>query len=221
MTVGSVSETVTVDIRRTAQLNTSDATLSTVVDRRFVENLPLNGRSFQSLILLSPGVVMTKANFAEQGQFSINGQRANANYYTVDGVSANFSINAGAERVRRAPANCPQPTSAAASATSFLLTPYRSSASRPLPTRLNSAAHPAARSRWSPAPAPMPITARFSTTFAMTCSMLTTGSRITRRLSFRKARSDRMISVASSAVRSFATGPSSSFRTRVCGCASL
>ena len=79
----------------TEHVNTSDGTVSTVIDRQFVENIPLNGRSFQSLILLTPGVVATKASFGEQGQFSINGQRANANYYTVDGVSANFSINAG------------------------------------------------------------------------------------------------------------------------------
>ncbi|HZQ92816.1 MAG TPA: TonB-dependent receptor [Terriglobales bacterium] len=92
--VGSRSETINV-VADGAQVNTQDATVSTVVDRQFVENIPLNGRSFQSLILLSPGVVMTKATFGEQGQFSINGQRANANYYTVDGVSANFSINAG------------------------------------------------------------------------------------------------------------------------------
>jgi hypothetical protein len=92
--IGERSETVNV-VAETAQVNTSDGTVSTVVDRQFVANLPLNGRSFQSLILLSPGVVMTKANFGEQGQFSVNGQRANANYYTVDGVSANFGINAG------------------------------------------------------------------------------------------------------------------------------
>src|SRR5262249_54106948 len=28
----------------------------------------------------------------DQGQFSVNGQRADANYFTVDGVSANFGV---------------------------------------------------------------------------------------------------------------------------------
>ena len=94
LAVGSTSETVTVEAA-TPMVNTQDASVSTVIDRQFVENIPLNGRSFQSLILLTPGVVASKASFAEQGQFSINGQRADANYYTVDGVSANFGINAG------------------------------------------------------------------------------------------------------------------------------
>src|SRR5262249_45474316 len=30
--------------------------------------------------------------FDDQGQFSVNGQRADANYFTVDGVSANFGV---------------------------------------------------------------------------------------------------------------------------------
>src|SRR5208283_2451076 len=55
---------------------------------------PLNGRSFSSLIDLSPGVVLTPANGYEQGQFSVNGQRPDANYFMVDGVSANLG-NAG------------------------------------------------------------------------------------------------------------------------------
>ena len=75
-------------------LNASDASVSTVIGNRFVENMPLNGRSFSSLIELTPGVVLTPANLFEQGQFSVNGQRPDANYFMVDGVSANMG-NAG------------------------------------------------------------------------------------------------------------------------------
>src|SRR5439155_3234597 len=75
-------------------INDSPA-VGTVVDRQFVENMPLNGRSFQALITLTPGIVLTKATGTELGQFSVNGQRADANYFTVDGVSANIGINAG------------------------------------------------------------------------------------------------------------------------------
>ena len=91
MTLGPVSETVTVEADGPLA-NSESATVSTVVNRTFVENIPLNGRSFQTLISLTPGVVMTVTGFNDQGQFSVNGQRADANYFTVDGVSANFGV---------------------------------------------------------------------------------------------------------------------------------
>jgi hypothetical protein len=91
--VGPVSESVMVTADQT-NINTTGGTVSTVVDRQFAENLPLNGRSFQSLIQLTPGVVLTGNNGVDQGQFSVNGQRANANYWTIDGVSANVGIGA-------------------------------------------------------------------------------------------------------------------------------
>ena len=68
-----------------SSLQTESGTVGTEVDREFVENLPLNGRTFQSLIALVPGVVAT-GGF---GQFSVNGQRDSSNYVTVDGVSGN------------------------------------------------------------------------------------------------------------------------------------
>src|SRR6201992_4379275 len=52
--VGAASGSVTVN-GASAALNTTDASVSTVVDRNFVENLPLNGRSFQDLISITPG----------------------------------------------------------------------------------------------------------------------------------------------------------------------
>jgi len=92
--VGSIAgETVTV-IDQASIINESPA-VCTTIDRQFVSNLPLNGRSFQSLIALTPGVNLTKASFSEAGQFSVNGQRANANYFTVDGVSANVGVSPG------------------------------------------------------------------------------------------------------------------------------
>src|SRR5262249_48726110 len=49
-------------------------------------------RSFQTLIMLAPGVVPVAASLTDQGQFSVNGQRSDANYFSVDGVSANFGV---------------------------------------------------------------------------------------------------------------------------------
>src|SRR6266446_2675009 len=51
--VGSVSESVTVNASD-LKINTTDASVSTVVDQTYVKNMPLNGRSFQDLILLTP-----------------------------------------------------------------------------------------------------------------------------------------------------------------------
>lgn len=92
--VGAVGATVTVE--SSPPLIDESPAVSTVVDRQFVENQPLNGRSFQSLVELSPGVTLTKTNVTSQGQFSVNGQRADSNYFTVDGVSANFGVNGSA-----------------------------------------------------------------------------------------------------------------------------
>src|SRR5882724_8929169 len=89
--IGSVAESVTVNASD-LHINTTDATVSTVVDRQFAENLPMNGRSFQTLIELTPGVALTASNGRDTGQFSVNGQRASSNYWTVDGVSANVGI---------------------------------------------------------------------------------------------------------------------------------
>ncbi len=89
--VGAESISVTVE-GGAPVVNTQDATVSTVVDRQFAENLPLNGRSFQSLINLAPGVVLTSSNYGDNGQFSVNGQRAASNYWMVDGVGANIGI---------------------------------------------------------------------------------------------------------------------------------
>ena len=90
--IGEIKEAVTVEGASTVQ--TESAAVSTMVDRQFVENLPLNGRSFETLIELTPGVVLAKTNSFNQGQFSVNGQRANANYVTVDGVGANIGVSA-------------------------------------------------------------------------------------------------------------------------------
>src|SRR5229473_1117468 len=91
--VGALSETVTVE-GGAPLVNTESAAVSTVVDRQFAENLPMNGRSFQTLIELTPGVLPATSNDADGGQFNVNGQRASANYWMVDGVGANIGIAA-------------------------------------------------------------------------------------------------------------------------------
>lgn len=86
--VGNVSDEVVVDASGTS-MNTSDATVSTVIDRQFVQEIPLNGRSFQNLILTVPGVATATPQGTDNGSFSVNGMRTDANNFIVDGVSAN------------------------------------------------------------------------------------------------------------------------------------
>ena len=99
--VGSASEVVTVTAGA-PMVNTTDASVSTVIDQTYIANMPLNGRSFQDLILLTPGVTtQTPAAISTgltgngvTGEFSVNGQRPESNYYTVDGVSGNVGTAA-------------------------------------------------------------------------------------------------------------------------------
>ncbi len=98
--IGGASESISVDGSGT-HINTIDASVSTVVDRQFVENIPLNGRSFQSLITLVPGVAIVPSNQntsgtgSYSGEYTVNGQRTEANYFTVDGVSSNTGTGGG------------------------------------------------------------------------------------------------------------------------------
>jgi Carboxypeptidase regulatory-like domain/TonB dependent receptor len=94
MTIGSASETVTV-AGGSPLVNTQDASISTVTNREFVANLPLNGRTLQNLIELTPGVSLatTSAAGATDGTFSVNGMRAASNAFSIDGVSANAGVS--------------------------------------------------------------------------------------------------------------------------------
>ena len=89
--VGAVSETVTVNANDT-QMETTSPAVGLLVDRTFVENMPLNGRSFQDLLALAPGAVASynpNGGGGPAGYYSIDGQRSDSNNFTVDGVSAN------------------------------------------------------------------------------------------------------------------------------------
>ncbi|HTF71111.1 MAG TPA: carboxypeptidase regulatory-like domain-containing protein [Edaphobacter sp.] len=97
--IGPLTESVTVDASGIAP-NTNDASVATVVDRRFVNTIPLNGQSFQDLISMTPGIVTQSPqavgqSTGEPGDFSVNGQSPSANSFYIDGVSANLSLGSG------------------------------------------------------------------------------------------------------------------------------
>ena len=86
--VGAISETVSV----TAQgqlLETTTVGSSTVISQREINDLPLNGRNYTSLIALTPGANGTR----------INGQFADTNRYVLDGSSNTTIIGAGSAYV--------------------------------------------------------------------------------------------------------------------------
>ena len=86
--LGAATESVSV-VANAVLINTENATVGTVIERQTIDSMPLNGRSFQGLITLSPGVGTVTAGTGTTGQFVVNGQRTDTSYFTVDGVSAN------------------------------------------------------------------------------------------------------------------------------------
>jgi hypothetical protein len=83
--VGSQSEQVTVEA--VAPLVEFSDKLNSNVDKERIDNLPLSGRDFNSLLGITPGVQR-----APGGGFlavSINGARTTSNNYMVDGISNN------------------------------------------------------------------------------------------------------------------------------------
>ena len=105
MTVESTLESITVvGGAPTVQSATSD--LSAVVDAATVRELPLNGRSWTDLAILSPGVVGVetqisytsgsgRGNRGFGSQLSISGGRPEQNSYRLDGVNLNDYANGG------------------------------------------------------------------------------------------------------------------------------
>jgi hypothetical protein len=85
-------ETVTVE-ETVPLMETSNTTLSQVVDRKLVQELPLNGRDFGKLVALTPGVTVEPSGVAGSekgfGQFNISGNRDRSNNYALDGTDNN------------------------------------------------------------------------------------------------------------------------------------
>jgi len=92
--LGSMQESITVEDSPSVELQ-EDATVSTLITQDQIESIPTNGRSLTSLLEFAPGTIVTPATRGEPGQFTSGGQRPNANYFTVDGVSANTGVSAG------------------------------------------------------------------------------------------------------------------------------
>ena len=99
--LGTISEMATVT-GVSPLVETTNATIGTVIENRRIVELPLNGRNYLQLVALSPNVSAEFAGAGQSGdrqggtranqQLSISGQRREFNYYTLDGVD-NTDVN--------------------------------------------------------------------------------------------------------------------------------
>jgi hypothetical protein len=80
--VGEISESISVT-EDAPLLRTDAATLGHVIQNRAIVGLPLNGRSFVSLVALAPGVALPPGSAFPR----VNGGRPRVNEYLFDGIS--------------------------------------------------------------------------------------------------------------------------------------
>lgn len=94
LALGTVSQQVTVQ-DAPAAVNTSTQESSGLVDERQIKQLPLNGRSYDQLITLNPGVVnytgqrsgtIGTSNSSVGNMFAISGRRPQDNLFLLNGV---------------------------------------------------------------------------------------------------------------------------------------
>jgi Carboxypeptidase regulatory-like domain len=93
LSIGSVDEIVKVT-GGAPLVDSQSSTIGTVIENKQVVEMPLNGREYTQLILLTPGAVPVEtgqlAQFSVGGIApSVNGQRSQSNNYTLDGIENN------------------------------------------------------------------------------------------------------------------------------------
>ncbi len=98
------TEAVTV-ASESGQVETQPSGVSAVLDERSIHELPLNGRRFTDLALLTPGVTADPRgmNSTSVGDLSFGGVRGYASTFLVDGVDGNNSFYAQMRGRYRAP----------------------------------------------------------------------------------------------------------------------
>jgi hypothetical protein len=90
---GDVSQMVEVTGDTLPQVETTTNTLGGIIESTVVTNLPVNGRDYQKLIFLVPGVAGSPDQITDSpgsfGVFSVNGARGRANNFLLDGTDMN------------------------------------------------------------------------------------------------------------------------------------
>ena len=99
LNIGQASQTVEVTAEEPL-VDTGNNTIGQVIDDKTVQQIPLNGRHFTDLSLLTPGTITPPANgflsapLRGQGSFGINtaGQREDTTNWLVNGVNLNDNV---------------------------------------------------------------------------------------------------------------------------------
>ncbi|HMI51804.1 MAG TPA: carboxypeptidase regulatory-like domain-containing protein [Candidatus Saccharimonadales bacterium] len=90
---GELAQTVEVSGDTLPQVESTSNTLGGIIESRVVTNLPVNGRDYQKLIFLVPGVAGSPDQITDSpgsfGIFSVNGARGRANNFLLDGTDMN------------------------------------------------------------------------------------------------------------------------------------
>jgi Carboxypeptidase regulatory-like domain/TonB dependent receptor len=90
---GTASDTVSVSAESLPQVETTTDTLGTTFTAEQAKDLPLNGRDFQKMIFLTPGVAGSPDQITDSpgsyGIFSMNGARGRSNNFLLDGTDMN------------------------------------------------------------------------------------------------------------------------------------
>src|SRR5206468_7990420 len=102
MTMGLGSVDQKMEVNGEAPLvESTTAALSSLVDAREIRSLPLNGRSYEQLALIQPGVTTnnpgqtggTPYAFGTGKRFNVGGQRGTSNSFLLDGTNVNDQGN--------------------------------------------------------------------------------------------------------------------------------
>ena len=88
LAIGAAGETIEVT-GAARPLETDSSDRGQVISREQIVNLPLNGRAYADLALLSPGVRRSAISTSRDASFNVNGMRSALNNFTLDGIDNN------------------------------------------------------------------------------------------------------------------------------------
>ncbi|HXL21987.1 MAG TPA: TonB-dependent receptor [Candidatus Dormibacteraeota bacterium] len=90
---GAITQRIEVSGDELPQVEATNNVLGGIIESRIVTSLPVNGRDYQKLIFLVPGVTGSPDQITDSpgsfGVFSVNGARGRANNFLLDGTDMN------------------------------------------------------------------------------------------------------------------------------------